>query len=334
LSPPFFALPKTPVAPAAPSGGGGVHHVQAVLWNDPTTWGTLLGAVGSLAVNLALAIGILALTVWAANWAATVVARSIGRLHRGRAAADRTLEGFAASLARYVVIIIGLIAVLGQLGVKTTSIIAVLGAASLAVGLALQGTLSNVAAGVMLLLFRRYRVGDDVEIAGKRGTVRSLDLFATEMADPDNVRVVVPNSKAFGDLIINYSKPAKRRMELHFGIDYADDIDQALDLLIACAKADERIIDTPAPWSKVTELGDSSVRVTLRAWAMPSVYWNTRYDMIKRVKQAFDVAGLHFPYPHQVGLSRAEAMAPSSAPKPRRPRKTSEARQSEPEKPK
>lgn len=289
------------------------HHLQSFVWNDPGTWRSFLDAAGSFAVNLLVAILILVATVWLANLAAKGMSRAIGRMHRRRGA-DRTLQGFAASLARYIVVIIGVIAVLGQLGVRTTSIIAVLGAASLAIGLALQGTLTNVAAGVMILLFRPYRVNDEVEIAGKRGKVRALDLFSTELNDPDNVRVVVPNGKAFGDVIVNYSKPAKRRIELKFKVDYGDNLDQAIEVAIECAEADRRILKDPEPWAKVTELGDSSVTVTLRAWAMPSDYWNTRYDLIKRVKEAYDREGLHFPYPHQVGLSREEYLQAPPAP--------------------
>lgn len=308
-------IPSSPLIPhpAAAKAPQAAEHLQAFVWNDPTTWRNFLSAAGSFAVNLTVAVLILVVTVWLANWAAKLVARSIGRLH-GKRGADRTLEGFAASLARYVVIIIGLIAVLGQLGVKTTSIIAVLGAASLAIGLALQGTLSNVAAGVMILLFRHYRVTDEVEIAGKRGKVRALDLFSTELNDPDNVRVIVPNGKALGDVIVNYSKPAKRRIELKFTVDYGDNLDLAIETAIDCARKDERIVEDPEPWAKVTELGDSGVTVTLRAWAMPSDYWNTRYDLIKRVKEAYDRKGLNFPYPHQVGLSRKEYLAAPPAP--------------------
>jgi small conductance mechanosensitive channel len=288
-------------------------HLQAFAWHDAATWRNLLNALGSFAVNLTVAVLILVLTVWLANWAAKVVARGIGRLHSKRGA-DRTLAGFAASLARYVVVIIGLIAVLQQLGIRTTSIIAVLGAASLAIGLAVQGTLANVAAGVMILLLRPYRVADEVEIAGKRGKVRALDLFSTELTDPDNVRVMVPNGKAFGDIIVNYSKPAKRRIELKFGVDYSDNLDKAIAVAIACAREDRRILDEPEPWAKVTDLADSAVIVTLRAYVMPSVYWNTRYDLIKRVKEAYDREGLHFPYPHQVGLSRQELLDAPPAP--------------------
>lgn len=307
--------PSSPPHPAAaaPSVPQAAHHLQSFVWNDPGTWRSFLDAAGSFAVNLLVAVLILVVTVWLANWAAKGMSRAIGRLHRKRGA-DRTLQGFAASLARYVVIIIGLIAVLQQLGVRTTSIIAVLGAASLAIGLALQGTLANVAAGVMILLFRHYRVNDEVEIAGKRGKVRALDLFSTELNDPDNVRVIVPNGKALGDVIVNYSKPAKRRIELKFGVDYGDNLDKAIATAIECAEADRRIVKDPEPWAKVTELGDNAVVVTLRAWAMPSDYWNTRYDLIKRVKEAYEREGLHFPYPHQVGMSRQEYLTAPPAP--------------------
>jgi small conductance mechanosensitive channel len=192
-----------------------------------------------------------------------------------------------------------------QLGVQATSILAVLGAASLAIGLALQGALSNVAAGVMILILRPYRVGDVVEINGHGGTVRSLDLFGTWLSDADNLDIFVPNSKVFGEVIINYSTPGNRRMELNFRIDYADNLDDALGVLLACAKADERILTTPAPDAKVTALGESAVTLTLHAWAPLKDYWDARFDMIKRVKEGLDAAGLSIPYPHQVTVEKA-----------------------------
>ncbi len=191
---------------------------------------------------------------------------------------------------------------------QTTSILTVLGAASLAVGLALQGALSNVAAGVMLLILRPYRVGDTVELGGRDGKVRKLDLFTTELLAFDGLSLVVPNSKVLGDMIINYTTSGRRRMELHFGIDYEDDVDLALETLLRCAAEDERVLKDPAPWAKVTALNDSTVQVTLRAWASAAVFVDTKFDMVRRVKLAFDgIAGLSFPYPHQVALTRGEA---------------------------
>ncbi len=290
-----------------------MQQAQATVAMRTVVWSKLIDTGGNLAIKLIVAVIILLVTFWAAGWAAGLTRRAFKRLtihHQP----DPMLQAFSASLARNVVLIVGLIAVLQQLGIRTTSIIAVLGAASLAVGLALQGALANVASGVLILVFRPFRVGDRVQIAGKEGTVRSLDLFTTELSDPDNVRVIVPNGKAFSDVIVNYTKHENRRIELHFGIDYEDDVDLALKTLIETAEADARVLKTPHPWAKLTKLGDSTVEVTLRAWTTPTDYWDTRYDLTKAVKEAFERAGLHFPYPHQVGLSRQEAMgAPAAA---------------------
>ena len=201
-------------------------------------------------------------------------------------------------------------AVLQQLGVRETSILAVLGAASLAVGLALQGALSNVAAGVMLLILRPYRVGDVVEINGRSGTVKALDLFGTYLSDADNLDVFVPNSKVFGEVIINYSTPANRRMELTFRLHYEEDLDQALAVLLDCAKADKRVLAKPPPDARVTALGDSAVTLALHAWAPVNVYWDVRFEMIRRAKLAMDAAGFVVPYPHQVSLERKEHAPP------------------------
>ncbi len=292
--------------------GGLLNQAQATVAARTVILSKLIDTGGSLAISLSKAVIILLITIWLAGWVRKIVARGFGKVslhHRP----DPMLQVFGASLARNVVLIIGLIAVLQQLGIRTTSIIAVLGAASLAVGLALQGALANVASGVLILVFRPFRVGDRVQIAGKEGTVRSLDLFTTEISDPDNVRVIVPNGKAFGDVIVNYTKHENRRVELHFGIDYEDDVDLALKLLIQTAEADPRVLKKPNPWAKLTKLADSSVEVTLRCWTTPTDYWDARFDIMKAVKETFEHAGLHFPYPHQVGLSRQEAMAAPGA---------------------
>jgi small conductance mechanosensitive channel len=300
-----------------------VHQAQTTVAARAAVWSKLVDTGGDLAIKLTVAVIVLVLTIWAAGWTRKLVFHAFGRLTHRHQRPDAMLQAFAASLARNLVMIIGLIEVLQQLGIRTTSIIAVLGAASLAVGLALQGALSNVASGVLILVFRPFRVGDRVCIAGKEGVVRSLDLLTTEISDPDNVRVIVPNGKAFGDVIINYSRHDSRRIQLHFGIDFADDVDLALKTLIAVAGEDPRVLPAPRPWAKLTRIGDSSVEVTLRAWTSPSDYWDARFDLTKAVKQAFERAGLHFPYPHQVGLSREEALAtPAAAPAPPRIRRS------------
>jgi len=290
-----------------------IHQAQVSISAPALMWSKLIDTGGNLAVSLIVAALILVVTFWAASWAARLTSRAFGRLsihHRP----DAMLQAFAASLARYLILVVGLITALGQLGIRTTSILAVLGAASLAVGLALQGALSNVAAGVLILLFRPFRVGDRVCIAGKEGTVRALDMLTTDINDPDNVRVIVPNGKVFGDVIVNYSRHENRRVELHFGIDFKDNVDVALRTLIETAEADPRVMKLPKPWAKLTKIGDNGVTVTLRAWTSPADYWDARFDLTKAVKEAFEAAGLHFPYPYQVGLTRQEAMdAPAEA---------------------
>jgi len=308
----LLAIPRPP----SPLALARAHFADA-LSGDPQVWRELLTSMSQFAVNLVIAAVILVLTLWASRWAARVVRRAIDRLPR-KNEADTTLQSFAGSLTRWGVIVVGLIAVLQQLGVQATSILAVLGAASLAIGLALQGALSNVAAGVMILILRPYRVGDVVEINGRSGKVKSLDLFGTYLSDADNLDVFVPNSKVFGEVIINYSTPGNRRMELNFRVDYADDLDQALAVLLESAKADKRVLAKPVPDAKVTALGDSAVTVTLHAWAPVAAYWDVRFDMIKRVKEALDAAGLTIPYPHQVAVEKtapkaARASAPGAA---------------------
>ena len=157
----------------------------------------------------------------------------------------------------------------------------------------------------MLLILRPYRVGDVVEINGTIGTVKRLDLFTTELADGDNLDIYMPNGKVFGEMIINYSTPKDRRMELSFSVDYDHDLERAQALLIDCAKADPRILSRPAPWAKVTALGEHSVTVTLRAWARLDVYWDARFDLLERAAIALQAGGLAHPYPHHVAVAKA-----------------------------
>ncbi len=294
-----------PAAPSTPLGD----QIQQIATGGPQTWAPLLAGLLHGLLNLAIAAGILVMTFWVAGWSTRLARQALGRLH-GRSAPDAVLLGFVTSLVRYTVIIIGGIEVLGQLGVKTTSILAVLGAASLAIGLALQGGLSNVAAGVMILLLRPYRIGDRVQIAGVVGRVHGLDLFVTRLHDLQNSVVFIPNSKALGDVVVNYSMLPARRIDMDFGIDYQDDEELALALLIETAKADPRIVEDPPPWAKLTALKESSVTVTLRAWTSPAGYRDTQFDLIKAVKQRFQQEGLTFAYPHQVAVESRPWTAP------------------------
>lgn len=268
---------------------------------DPDLLKGLGVTLGDFSINFVVALLILAFTFWASGWAATLVERGISRLNR-KGGNDTTLQHFAASVARYVVVIVGLIAVLQQVGVRTTSIIAVLGAASLAVGLALQGALGNVAAGVMLLLFRPYRVGDDIEIGGQRGTVKSLDLFVTELATDNNVRIMAPNGKVFGDFILNHTHYRTRRAEIRFRIDFTDDLAHALDVLRAAAEANPRVLKDPAPRAEATTIGDSFVEVVLKAWTHQQDHGAAKSDLIIDGLAALRDQGFAMAYPHQVAV--------------------------------
>jgi small conductance mechanosensitive channel len=304
------AHPAAPPHPATPPLDLLFAQLRSGLSGNPMIWQEFVRWAGHFAVNLTVALMILIATLWAARWAGRLARRALARLPRAQGS-DTTLQTFVSALVRWAIVALGMVAVLQQLGVRTTSILAVLGAASLAIGLAVQGALGNIAAGVLILIMKPYRIGDTVEINGKIGAVKRLGLFVTELSDPDNLDIHMPNSKVLGEMIINYSSAANRRMELHFRIDYADDLDRALGVLIACAEADPRILAEPRPWAKVTALGDSAVTVTLRAWAPLDSYWDARFDMLKRVKEALALAGMSVAYPRQVSVDKPAKAPPA-----------------------
>ncbi len=217
---------------------------------------------------------------------------------------DDTLGGFFSSIAYYGIMAIVVIAVLNRFGVETTSLVAALGAATLAIGLALQGTLSNLAAGVMIILFRPYKLGDFVEVAGQAGSVKDITLFTTELATGDNKKVIVPNGAAWGDVITNYSANDTRRVDFTFSIDYSDDIDKAMTIIKDTLNADERVHKDPAVFTAVMAHGGSSVDIVTRVWCASGDYWGVHFDAMKNVKEAFDKGGISIPYPHQVNVTR------------------------------
>ena len=254
--------------------------------------------IGDFAVNLTLAILILIATIVASRWAASAARKGLGRISAFRH--DSTVLNFAVQVVRVAVLILGLIAVLQRLGVQTTSIIAVLGAASLAVGLALQGTLSNVAAGVMLLILRPYRVGDVVDIGGVTASVTKLDLFTTQLTNASNHKIVVPNSLVLGDRILNLSGQTRRRVEIDFTVGYGEDLKHAREVLEGVATRHDKVMEDPPVWSGVTGLLDSAVRITLHAWVYSGDWWQTQADLMQGGKEALDEAGIEIPFPHQV----------------------------------
>jgi small conductance mechanosensitive channel len=295
------AAPATPPQPAPPAPPLS-DQIARLVQGGPAAWWPVLDGAAHIAVNLAIGALILVITLWAAGWGSRLAREAMSRFHRKGSHPDAVLQGFVGSLVKYAVVVVGGIAVLEQIGIQTTSVLAVLGAASLAIGLALQGGLSNVASGVMILLLRPYRVGDRVTIADKTGRIHGLDLFMTRLHDLENSVVFIPNSKVMSEVIVNFSLEKVRRIQMDFNIDFADDIDLALAVLIAAAKDDERIVADPAPWAKVTEIGESAVTVSLRAWTAPVGFRDTRFDLIKKGKQALEAAGLTFAYPHQTAV--------------------------------
>jgi small conductance mechanosensitive channel len=244
-------------------------------------------------LNIVGAVLILILGFWIAARARAFTVKALDRPLNS----DEMLKGFFGSIVRYLVIIATVLAVLGQFGVETTSLIAVLGAASLAIGLALQGTLSNVAAGVMLLVFRPFRVGQFVELNGMSGTVKDLTLFSTELATGDNIQIILPNSSVWGSPLKNYSAHPTRRVDMVYGIAYDADIDKAMSIIKAAIAADDRCHKAPEPLVVVGNLGDSSVDITTRVWCSSADYWGVKFDLTKKIKEAFDAEGVDIPFP-------------------------------------
>lgn len=213
---------------------------------------------------------------------------------------DSTLKSFLGGAAKYTILALALVMVLSQFGVQTASLLAVLGAAGLAIGLALQGTLSNVSAGVMLLILRPFNVGDFIASGGITGTVKSLNLFATELSTADGIYIFVPNSKLWNADIQNFSRNDVRRQDLVFGVSYGDDLNKAIKTIEKAIKKEERILTTlegKEPQIMVTNLGESSVDITLRVWCDKADFWNLKVDTIKTVKEALDKDGLSIPFP-------------------------------------
>jgi small conductance mechanosensitive channel len=256
---------------------------------------TLLPMVVDHGLSVLGAVIILIAGFIVAKWAAKKVAKRAGESQK----IDDTLVLIIAQVTRIFIIIVTILAVLGQFGVETTSIVAVLGASALAVGLALQGTLSNVAAGVMLLMLRPFKVGDAVNLAGTLGVVDAIGLFTTEMHSFDNVGISMPNSKVWGSEIQNLNRFETRRVDMEFGIGYSDDMDKAIRIIREILEEDERVMKDPEPLIAISNLGDSSVDIRVRPWTQRNNVWPLRYDITKKVKERFDENGVSIPFPQR-----------------------------------
>jgi len=258
------------------------------------TLATLIDLVSAWGLKLIGALVVLVVGRSVARWARRLLQRLLTAKE-----VDPTLVPFVAGLTHYLIIAFVAVAVLGMVGIQTASMVAVLGAAGLAVGLALQGTLSNFAAGVMLLVFRPFRVGDYVEVGGSAGSVEAVGLFATTLNTPDNVRIVMPNGAIFGNTIKNYAANDTRRNDMVVGISYDDDIGIAIDTIRRVLDSETRVLDDPAPVVAVSELGDSSVNIVVRPWCKKEDYWGLRFDMMRTLKEQLEAAGCSIPFPQR-----------------------------------
>ena len=212
---------------------------------------------------------------------------------------DPTIVSFVVNMTNVALMVFVVLAALGQLGIQTTSFIAVIGAAGLAIGLALQGSLSNFAAGFLMIIFRPFKVGDFIEGAGVAGTVESIQIFTTQLKSPDNKTVIIPNAKLTADNITNYTIKGTRRVDMVFGIGYGDDIDKAKNIMTDIFEKDERILKDPATKIAVVELADSSVNFVVRPWVKGDDYWDVYFDTTENVKKSFDAEGISIPFPQR-----------------------------------
>ena len=268
--------------------------------NGLSSWATeASGQLTDLAIAYAPRLA-LAIVVLVVGWLLVGgVQRGIRRV-LGLKQIDPTVGNFLGSVAGMALKIMLLLSVAGMVGIQVTSFIAILSAATLAIGMALRGTLSNFAGGVSVMLFRPYKVGDFVEGAGQSGTVKEIQIFNTVLTTGDNRTVIIPNNSIATGVLVNYSTQPTRRIEINVGIGYEDDIDQAKEIVRGLVDADERIHDDPAPMIVVGALGDSAVEIKTRVWVNAGDFWPVTFDLNEKIKKAFDAGGINIPYPQQV----------------------------------
>lgn len=253
-----------------------------------TYWAT------TYSVKLIAAILIFIIGKWLAHKISSLITKLLKKNN-----IDATLVNFLESITYYTFLIVVIIATAGQLGINTTSFITIVGAAGLAIGLALKDSLSNFASGVMLIMFRPFKVGNFVNAGGVSGTVVSIALFNTILKTPDNQKIIVPNSKITNNVITNVTANDTRRVDLVIGISYDDDIKKAKEVLNRIIQEEDRILDTPKAKIAVSELADSSVNFIVRPWVKTSEYWDVYFDLTEKIKITFDEEGIHIPYPQQ-----------------------------------
>ena len=242
---------------------------------------------------------IIALVIFVVGrWAAKLFRKFIEKLMTKKGVAP-VVNSFACNVAYIAMLTFVFIAALAQVGIQTTSLIAVLGAASLAIGLALQGSLANFAAGVLLIIFRPFKVGDYVECGGTAGAVEEIQIFTTQLKTPDNKKIIVPNAKVLGDNITNYSAKETRRIDLLIGVSYTDDLQKVENVLQDVLSKNELVLKDPVPTIAVMELAESSVNFAVRPWVKTADYWTVYFDLTKKIKLRFDAEGIAIPFPQR-----------------------------------
>jgi len=268
----------------------------------PFDWTTIPELLQEKGVDLGIDFGIKVATALAifliGKFLVRLVVSAISKVMQ-KQSVDKTLETFICNLVRISLMVVVVIAAIGALGIQTTSFIAIFGAAGLAVGLALQGSLSNFASGVLIVLFRPYRVGDFIEAAGISGSVEQVQILTTILRTGDNKQIIVPNSQIMDSIITNYSANDTRRVDMVVGVSYDDDLDKVRKTLEELLAADERVLSEPAPLIAVSALADSSVNFVVRPWVKSADYWGVMFEMTEAIKKRFDKEGISFPFPQQ-----------------------------------
>ena len=247
-----------------------------------------------LFINIIVAVVIFVVGWWIARQLRVLIVKIMEKKN-----VDPLLISFTSNVAYIALVLFVIIAALGQLGIETTSFIAVIGAAGLAIGLSLQASLANFASGVMIIFFRPFKVGDFIEAAGVSGIVEGIQIFSTQMRTGDNKAIIVPNSGITGSNITNYSAKEQRRIDLVFGIGYDSDLKHAKQILQEIISGDKRILEDPAPVIAVSELADSSVNIIVRPWVKTEDYWDVCWNLVEAVKLRFDEEGITIPYPQR-----------------------------------
>ena len=265
---------------------------------DQIDWNSMLTSTKTVAISFGGKLLVALIIFYVGRIVAKMLVKGIHKIMRAQEV-DQILETFVCNLAYWMVMVFVIIAAISQIGVQTTSLIAVMGAAGLAIGLALQGSLSNFAAGVLIVVFRPYRMGDFVEVAGISGSVVQVQILSTILKTGDNKQIVVPNAQIMNSIITNYSANNTRRVDMIIGVSYDDNLDKVRDTLRELVNADSRIMQDPECLIAVAELADSSVNFFVRPWVASSDYWAVKFDLTESIKKRFDQDGISFPFPQR-----------------------------------